>query len=217
MYVRGNLGALGAEPERREVLVAARNEQELQGQLMRAYTGWANAGIEWIGLMSDPAVQQRLGVPTHPDRPPYNETFWVRLTLIRVEPLLEALRPRVVQPEEVVLALPGQSVKVVSPSEPVELLPGPAASAVAVTPSQPVAFPPAAAPSPLPVAVAPAQPMAVAPSTQVVAAPTAEESLSDRIKAWLAEETIVAGYANQWFVLGGLLAAGFAFRKRIGW
>ena len=45
------------------------------------------------------------------------------------------------------------------------------------------------------------------------AAAAVEPSLMNRIKAWLAEETIVAGYANQWFVVGGALAY-FLFRKK---
>ena len=49
--------------------------------------------------------------------------------------------------------------------------------------------------------------------TKDEAAAGAEVSLIDRIKAWLAEETIVAGYANQWFVVGGALAY-FLFRKK---
>jgi len=49
--------------------------------------------------------------------------------------------------------------------------------------------------------------------TKDEAAAGAEVSVIDKIKAWLAQETIVAGYANQWFVVGGALAY-FLFRKK---
>jgi hypothetical protein len=49
--------------------------------------------------------------------------------------------------------------------------------------------------------------------TKEQAAAGAEVSAIDKLKAWLAEETIVAGYANQWFVVGGALAY-FLFRKK---
>jgi len=44
-------------------------------------------------------------------------------------------------------------------------------------------------------------------------ASAAEVSAIDKLKAWLAEETIMAGYANQWFVVGGALAY-FLLRKK---
>ena len=48
----------------------------------------------------------------------------------------------------------------------------------------------------------------------VVVTPAATEvSLIEKIKAWLAEETIMPGYANQWFVVGGALAY-FLLRKK---
>jgi len=49
--------------------------------------------------------------------------------------------------------------------------------------------------------------------TKEQSAAGAEVSAIDKLKAWLAEETIVAGYANQWFVVGGALAY-FLFRKK---
>ena len=51
------------------------------------------------------------------------------------------------------------------------------------------------------------------PPVVVTPATAAEVSAIDKLKAWLAEETIMAGYANQWFVVGGVLAY-FLFRKK---
>ena len=48
----------------------------------------------------------------------------------------------------------------------------------------------------------------------VVVTPAATEvSAIDKLKAWLAEETIMPGYANQWFVVGAV-AAYFLLRKK---
>ena len=89
-------------------------------------------------------------------------------------------------------------------------------------------YPPRVAPASTPALVLPSVPTESLPAggqfeiqagpwkvvlTKEQAAAGAEVSAIDKLKAWLAEETIVAGYANQWFVVGGALAY-FLFRKK---
>ena len=80
------------------------------------------------------------------------------------------------------------------------------------TPGQPILATPPSLPKPL--LVLPSVPTDPLPAGgQEEAAAGAEVSAIDKLKAWLAEETIVAGYANQWFVVGGALAY-FLFRQK---
>jgi len=63
--------------------------------------------------------------------------------------------------------------------------------------------------------LAPPTPLVTTSSAPVTTPPAAaaEVSAIDKVKAWLAEETIMPGYANQWFVVGAV-AAYFLFRKK---
>jgi len=89
-------------------------------------------------------------------------------------------------------------------------------------------YPPRTAPASTPALVLPSVPTEPLPAggqfeiqagdwkvvlTKEEAAAGAEVSAIDKLKAWLAEETIMAGYANQWFVAGGALAY-FLLRKK---
>ena len=67
-----------------------------------------------------------------------------------------------------------------------------------------------------PIVPTPPAPVTVPPASLVPtpsAVPPAEVSAIDKVKAWLAEETIMPGYANQWFVVGAV-AAYFLLRKK---